>query len=145
MQSRKLTDDVSVAPQLTVDDVAEVAAAGFQSLICHRPDGEAPGQAEYTAIAAAAEAAGLVVHYQPVVSGRMTDVDADTFADFIRELPKPILAYCRTGTRCTALWALASAGGPMSVDEILKSAADAGYDMAALEPALEARVARSKD
>ncbi len=138
MQARKLTDQVSVAPQITADDIAEAAAAGFKSIICHRPDGEEAGQPQYQEIAVAAEKAGLTVRYQPVVSGQMQEGDADTFATLIEDLPKPILAYCRTGTRCTALWSLAQAG-EYAPDEIISRAAEAGYDMRGLLPAITAR------
>jgi uncharacterized protein (TIGR01244 family) len=58
---------------------------------------------------AAARAAGLAVEYQPVVSGAMTQDDVLKFAELLKTLPEPVLAYCRTGTRCTHLFNAASA------------------------------------
>lgn len=106
---RPLTDDFAVAPQLAPEDMQAVAQAGYKSVIINRPDGE--GGAEQPASAdviAAATAAGLVIEYQPVVSGAMTLEDVERFKKLLKQLPAPVLAYCRTGTRCTHLYNAAS-------------------------------------
>ncbi|WP_309605754.1 beta-lactamase hydrolase domain-containing protein, partial [Phenylobacterium sp.] len=41
---RRVTEDLSVAPQIGVADVAEAARQGFSLIINNRPDGEEPGQ-----------------------------------------------------------------------------------------------------
>jgi len=103
---RPLSPDFAVAPQLTPEDMAEVAAAGYKSVIINRPDYEGgPDQPTAAAVSQAAQAAGLRIEYQPVVSGGMTMDDVTRFAELLRTLPGPILAYCRTGTRCTNLYA----------------------------------------
>jgi len=105
-----LSPEVSVAPQLGPGDMARVAAAGFRSVIINRPDFE--GGADQPAsvdVMAAASAAGLRCVYQPVVSGAMTADDVARFAELVNTLPTPVLAYCRTGTRCTVLYQAASA------------------------------------
>jgi len=100
-----LSPEVSVAPQLGPQDMAAVAAAGFKSLIINRPDFEAgPEQPSAAAVSEAAINVGLRCVYQPVISGAMTQADIDQFADLLATLPRPILAYCRTGTRCTVLY-----------------------------------------
>ena len=58
-------------------------------------------------IAAAAKAAGLEYAFQPVISGQITEENVATFARYINELPKPVLAFCRTGNRCNNLYQLA--------------------------------------
>jgi uncharacterized protein (TIGR01244 family) len=104
-----LTDTFSVAPQLSAEDMQAVADAGFKSVIINRPDLEGgPDQPSSQDVMAAARAAGLAVEYQPVVSGAMTQEDVDRFAQLLDELPVPILAYCRTGTRCANLFRAAS-------------------------------------
>lgn len=104
-----LNPDFAVAPQLQPADMAAVAAAGFKSVIINRPDYEAgPDQPTAAAVIAAAKAAGLAVEYQPVVSGGMTTQDVERFSELLNTLPKPILAYCRTGTRCTVLYRAAT-------------------------------------
>jgi len=107
---KPLTDAFSVSPQLSADDMAAVAAAGYKSLIINRPDyEEGPAQPTSADVMVAAQAVGLVVQYQPVVSGAMTPEDVVTFADLLKRLPAPVLAYCRSGTRCTKLFEAAQA------------------------------------
>lgn len=104
-----LSPDFAVAPQLQPDDMAAVAAAGFKSVIINRPDYEAgPDQPTAASVMAAAKAAGLTVEYQPVVSGAMTTQDVERFSELLNTMPKPILAYCRTGTRCSVLYRAAT-------------------------------------
>lgn len=128
MDIKILTKDLSVSPQISVDDVRILAEQGFKSLVCHRPDGEGADQVNFAEIKATAEEFGLVAIHQPVTSGKVTDEDAQTFKQLMSELPKPMFAYCRTGTRCTTVWALAQAT-EMSTVEILQTAKNAGYDM----------------
>ena len=106
-----LNSDFAVAPQLQPGDMAAVAAAGFKSVIINRPDYEAgPDQPTAEQVSTAARAAGLAVEYQPVVSGAMTAQDVERFSELLAQLPKPILAYCRSGTRCTVLYRAATGG-----------------------------------
>lgn len=136
MDLRKITEDFSVSPQIDCEDLPAIAAAGFRSVLCNRPDGEDPGQPRYDAVAAAAAASGLTVRAVPVVSGQMTREDLDAFRTALDEMPKPILAYCRSGTRCTMLWSLARFG-EIESGEILRATAAAGYDMSGLIAQLE--------
>jgi len=104
-----LNDDFAVAPQLGPDDMQKVAEAGYKSVIINRPDGEGGSDQPLSAdVIAAAEAAGLTIEYQPVVSGAMTPEDVNRFKQLLDTLPHPVLAYCRTGTRCTHLYNAAS-------------------------------------
>jgi sulfide:quinone oxidoreductase len=134
MSARKLTESVSVASQIAPTDVEGLAAAGFRALICNRPDNEEPGQPDYRAIERAAHAAGLQIRFVPLASGQPPDerLVAD-FRQALDELPSPVLAYCRSGTRSTALWCLAEAGH-RPLDDILTRALAAGYDMRGLAP-----------
>ena len=72
----------------------------------------------------------------PIVSGVVTEEAADRFRQALDQMPGPILAYCRSGTRCAILWALSQAG-TQSPDDILKATSDAGYDLSALAPRLK--------
>jgi sulfide:quinone oxidoreductase len=130
MQPKTLTPELAVSPQIATADLPAIAAAGFRSVICNRPDGEGADQASFPEIEAAAKAAGLEVAYLPVVSGRVSDEDAAAFARVFAQLPKPVLAYCRSGTRSTTLWALAAASGGKPLPDILGAARGAGYDLA---------------
>jgi sulfide:quinone oxidoreductase len=139
---RKLTDQLSVAPQLEPSDAEALKSAGFQSVLCNRPDYEADGQPAYRDVAGAIDALGIATEFQPVSNQVITDDDVDRFADHLEALAGPVLAYCRSGTRCTVLWALSEAG-KRPIDEILAIAQGAGYSLDALRPRLEAREADS--
>lgn len=128
MSFKFLTTDLAVSAQIAPGDVADIAAAGFKSILANRPDQEGDGQPEFAAIAHEAEKHGLTARYMPVVSGAMSSDDARAFADAMEELPKPVLAYCRSGTRCAMLWGWSEAGA-RPADEIVALGADAGYDL----------------
>ncbi|AZW32630.1 TIGR01244 family protein [Bordetella bronchiseptica GA96-01] len=105
---KPLTENFAVAPQLAPADMADVAAAGYKSVIINRPDFEGgPDQPTAADVSQAALALGLQVEYQPVVGSAMTAADVARFAELLRTMPGPVLAYCRTGTRCTNLFAAA--------------------------------------
>ncbi|PRX38146.1 sulfide:quinone oxidoreductase [Meinhardsimonia xiamenensis] len=137
MDIRKLDDRLSVAPQITPAEVTEAAALGFRAIICNRPDGEAPGQPTFEEIERAAKAAGLEARLIPVASGGLPPTQAVAeMARALDELPGPVLAFCRSGTRSTILWALAQAGRRPAA-QIVAAAREAGYDIAPLAPLLE--------
>jgi sulfide:quinone oxidoreductase len=129
MQINKVTDALSVGPQIAASDVTAIRDAGFRAIICNRPDGEGADQPNFEEIEAAAREAGLEARYLPVTSGMVQDADATTFGQALMELPGPVLAYCRTGTRSATLWSLSEAGR-RPVPEILAATREAGYDMA---------------
>jgi uncharacterized protein (TIGR01244 family) len=92
--------------------MAAVAAAGFKSVIINRPDYESgPDQPTAEQVSVAAREAGLRVEYQPVVSGAMTQDDVVRFAELLQTMPAPVLAYCRSGTRCSVLYRAATGNG----------------------------------
>jgi len=128
MEIKRIDDEISVAPQILASDIPAIAEAGFRTVICNRPDGESEDQQLYADIAAAARAAGISIIHQPVDGRNVTDEDGALFGKLLDNAPKPVLAYCRTGTRCTVLWCL-SRSGKLAVNEILGKAAAAGYDM----------------
>ncbi|QFS87061.1 MULTISPECIES: TIGR01244 family sulfur transferase [unclassified Marinobacter] len=135
MDIRKIDETLSVAPQISVQDVAEIARLGFRTLVANRPDREEPGQPAMADIEAAAREHGLEWVFLPVESGNITDQDVDQFTPMIRNADKPVLAFCRSGTRCTVLWAL-SAARETQPEEILSKAHRAGYDITGLIPRL---------
>ena len=131
MDIRKITEELSVAPQIRSDDVSAIAAAGFRAVICNRPDGESSDQPCCGDMEAVVKASGMAWRMQPVRSGGVTQADADAFDALMAELPKPVLAYCRSGTRCATLWCL-SQSGKRPLPEIIERARAAGYDMTAV-------------
>src|SRR5262245_35016440 len=106
MNYRQIAEDYAVSPQISVADIAAIKAAGFKSVICNRPDNEDPGQPSADTIKAAVEAAGLEFLWIPVISGQLTADNVEDQADALQSLPGPVFAYCRSGTRCTNLYAL---------------------------------------
>ncbi len=135
MDIRKIDDSISVAPQITVADVADIARLGFKTLVANRPDREEPGQPAMADIEAAAAEHGLSWVYMPVESGNITDADVDRFGAMIRDASQPVFAFCRSGTRCTVLWSLSNAR-EHDPQDILSKAQRAGYDITGLIPRL---------
>ncbi|CAM0997173.1 Beta-lactamase hydrolase-like protein phosphatase-like domain-containing protein [Rhodanobacter sp. Root179] len=134
MQPRQLTEQLSVAPQIAAADMPAIVAQGFRSVVNNRPDGEEPGQPDNAGLEAAALAAGLEWRHIPVVSGKVNDDQVRSFSEALAQLPGPVLAFCRSGTRCSALWALSSDD---TVDNILATTEAAGYDLSILRGWLE--------
>ncbi len=99
------TENFATAPQLEPQHLAQVAAAGFKTLINNRPDGEAgPTQPSSAQMEAAARAVGMDYYFFPVVMGMMDEQHARDFSALLAKVHGPVLAYCRTGTRSTYLW-----------------------------------------
>ncbi|WP_135506663.1 TIGR01244 family sulfur transferase [Roseovarius aestuariivivens] len=138
MDIRPLTDDFAVAPQIDPSELPQIKAAGYASILCNRPDGEEPGQPNFATIEAAAKAEGLEVAWVPIVSGMVTPEALTDFASALEDMPKPILAYCRSGTRCTMLWTIAR-HGTLPDTELQARTAQAGYDMSGLLRQLQGR------
>jgi len=129
MDLKAIDKGLSVSPQISPAAVAEISKRGFRSIICNRPDGEGADQPTFAEIEKAAKKAGLEARYLPVVSGRVQDEDAEKFGEALAELPKPVFAYCRTGTRSATLWSLDQGAKGTPLPDILAATKQAGYDM----------------
>lgn len=102
---KKLDEKITVSGQISVDDVAAIAAAGYKSIICNRPDGEGgENQPASTALENAAKAAGLQFAYLPVAIGQVSDEKCSAFHQLMTTLPGPVLAFCNSGNRARALY-----------------------------------------
>lgn len=102
---RQVGPDVSVAAQLDPAAMAWAARLGFRSVINNRPDFEAgPDQPTSQAVEAAATAAGLTYVYLPVAPAFQSPQDIARMAELVATLPKPILAFCRSGARSGKLY-----------------------------------------
>lgn len=123
-----LTPNVSALPQPEIADIAELADRGYRSIISNRPNGESPDQPDWNDIKAAATARGMEAVHIPVVASAITEADVRNFWQALERLPKPIVAFCRTGTRSTLLWAFANQAS-LTVDERIEIAAKGGYDL----------------
>ncbi|NNE87165.1 MAG: TIGR01244 family phosphatase [Silicimonas sp.] len=140
MDIRQISDLLSVSPQITEADLSALRDAGFRSIICNRPDGEEADQPTFQKIATAAKKLGIEARHIPVAGGMVSDADAAAFRAALDEMPKPILAYCRSGTRSATLWALARAD-ELPLAAILGATQRAGYDMSCLVPRISDRLA----
>ncbi|HEX4741087.1 MAG TPA: TIGR01244 family sulfur transferase [Caulobacteraceae bacterium] len=127
---RRVTDSFWVSPQISVADVAEAKAQGFQVIINNRPDGEAPDQPAGAEIAAAARAAGMEYLAAPV-SGRPSPQAVESVAGATADPSKKVLAFCRSGTRSIFTWAIGQAG-QRETDELVRLGDAAGYDLRAV-------------
>ena len=103
---RSIHPDFAVAGQLQPDQIEAVAAAGFKTIICARPDNEEPGQPSFATIASAAERAGLMTAYIPI-SGGIGEGALIRMEQALKDLPKPMYGYCRSGARAGSLFSAA--------------------------------------
>jgi len=102
---RPIAPDVCVAPQLDPAAMAEAARQGFRSVVNNRPDFEhGPDQPTNAALQAAAIAAGLEYRHLPVDGAFQSPEQIAAFARLLQELPRPLLAFCRSGARSTRLY-----------------------------------------
>ena len=128
MDIRPLVPGLAVAPQIAAAELIELKKAGYRAIICNRPDGEGADQPLFAEIAYAAKAVGIEAHYLPAESGKVSDEQGVAFGQLFDSLPKPVLAYCRTGMRSTTMWALSQANS-QALPALLESAKNAGFDL----------------
>lgn len=126
---RKLDETISVAGQITPADIAEAAAMGFTFVINNRPDDEQPGQPTAAEIEEAAKAAGLGYRAIPITHAGFSDNQVTAMQEALEATPGPILAFCRSGTRSTLVWALARARMGDDAETLQSKAQAAGYDL----------------
>ena len=102
--ARKLSDHFSVYGQILPQDMQAIASAGFRSIICNRPNSEEASQPTYAEIEAAAKIAGLQTTFLPVSPSGISAGQAEKFVELLKQLPHPVLAFCRSGARSAGLW-----------------------------------------
>jgi sulfide:quinone oxidoreductase len=141
MAYQRVNKDLSVAGQLQPGELGALREAGFRSIICNRPDGEAPDQPSFGAIEEQARKLCMQARYLPVVPGAIGAEHGVAFGALLAELPKPILGYCRTGRRSATLWAL-SESGRQPVADILAATMGAGFDLGELAARMAGDVER---
>ena len=139
-QLEKIADYLYVSDQLKDERFAKRAASyGIKTVICNRPDGEAPDQPSFEQVKAWLNANGIEqVIYMPVVMDGITDETLDHFQATVANSEAPIMAYCRTGTRSSMLWALNQARRGVEVNSLIKAASLANIDLEPQRHRLEA-------
>ena len=140
---RTLSDRVFASPQLTLADVEAARVLDVGTIINNRPEGEAEDQTPGRDIEAAAHAAGMTYVAIPIIPGSFGESEVRAMAAALNQANGKVLAYCRTGTRSTLLWALAEALGGKPIDAIASAASAAGYDVSPVLPMMADLAARA--
>jgi sulfide:quinone oxidoreductase len=135
MKFAKINTELTVSDQITIEDLKEIQAQGYKTIFCNRPDQESEGQLTFSTIEKEAQNLGIKAIHQPVIGGQISDDDIAQFGSYFELAQKPIFAYCRTGTRCSMLWALSHVK-TLPIDEILSKAQIAGYDLSPIKDRL---------
>ena len=130
---RKIDDHFLAAPQIAARDIAEAKAMGITMIINNRPDGEEPDAPQGPEIEVAAKAAGLHYVAIPVTHAGFSGPQVAAMAVALEEATGPVLAYCRSGSRSTLLWALARTQLGDDKVTLQVKAARAGYDLSSIE------------
>ena len=129
----RINDQLSVAGQITPAEVTTLVNQGFWTIINNRPDNEEPGQPAAVTVEAEAKRQGLQYLYQPVTTATISKADVTAFHNALQRAPKPVLAHCRSGTRCYLLWGLSQVlfdnASPLA---IVAEASHKGYDLRVL-------------
>jgi uncharacterized protein (TIGR01244 family) len=135
---RTVTDRFLASPQISTADVAEAASQGVKLIINNRPDGEDPNQPSGAAIAAAAREAGLDYVAIPVTHAGFSVPQVQAMRAALDGNDGKTLAFCRSGTRSTLLWALAEADNGRDPETVANEAAGAGYDVSPIRSIMDA-------
>ena len=114
MQITRLSEDFLVAPQIDPYDMPAIQALGIAVIICNRPDGEAPDQPNFSDVKSAAEKVGITAVYIPMENAEISDSLIAQFHLAMEQMPRPVLAYCRTGNRSSVLWSAYNADHSVS-------------------------------
>lgn len=144
MEIRQLTPEYAVSPQIALEDLAELKAAGFTTVIDNRPDAEIPADLHTPVMRQAAEALGLTFVANPVIGGALTMENVEAQKAAIAAANGPVFAYCASGNRSSIVWALSHAGH-RSPDELISIPARFGYNLEHLRGTLESMAAKHKD
>ncbi|NQX96029.1 MAG: TIGR01244 family phosphatase [Erythrobacter sp.] len=139
---RKLSETVFASPQIEIADVESAKAQGVTLIVNNRPDGEDPSAPQSAEIEAAAKVAGLSYVSIPVGHSGFSEPQIDQMVAALETADGAALAYCRSGTRSTFLWALAKAKQGGDPEAIVSAAMSAGYDVGSIRPMLDMLSAR---
>ena len=134
---RRIEDGIFASPQIEIEDVATAREMGIALIINNRPEDESPDQTPGAAIEAAARAAGIAYVAIPVTHAGFSEAQVRGMVEALKDANGPVLASCRPATRSTLLWALAEASKGRSPDELARCAANGGYDVGPVRPAMD--------
>jgi len=139
----KLSEQVWASPQIDEETVALAALQGVRLIVINRPEDESHDQTPGPIIEAAARAAGLGYVAIPVTHAGFSEHQVTAMAEALGSAEGKVLAYCRSGTRSTLLWALAQASSGAEPADLARQAAAAGYDVSPIAPLLDMLASRA--
>lgn len=140
---RKITDQFLASPQIAVSDLPLAVQLGVTLVINNRPEGEADDQTPGADMEAAVRAAGLEYCAIPITHAGFSAAQVEAMKAALEGAQGPVLAYCRSGTRSTLLWALAQASRGEDPDAIAEQAARGGYDITPVRAIVDMLAAKS--
>ncbi len=132
----RIDERTLVSGQIRADHMAALRANGVTMIVNNRPDGEEPNQPSAPELEAAARAAGLDYRHIPVAGGFSAD-QVDAMVEALEAAEGTVIAFCKSGTRSTFLWALARAQQGDPAEELMRKAVQAGYDLTPIERYLQ--------
>ncbi|MBT8107785.1 MAG: TIGR01244 family phosphatase [Gammaproteobacteria bacterium] len=100
----RMSEACAVAGQIRPEDVANIAADGFTTVVCNRPDLEEFGQPLADDIRRECESHELAFHFIPIDRSGLTVNMVEEFRRVVDESAGPVLAYCRSGQRSAVIW-----------------------------------------
>ena len=133
---RRIDERTLVAGQIRPEDMEALKAGGIGMIVNNRPDNEEAGQPSSAEMEVAAREAGISYRSIPVASG-FSAHQVEAMSEALEKAEGQVLAFCRSGTRSTFLWALARARRGDRTEELMQKAAAAGYDLRPIEPLLQ--------
>lgn len=104
MRIKRLNGMITVATQVALSDLQKISDRGYKTIICNRPDFEGDLQPKFDDLAKRAQSIGVETAHIPVHLKGITEQNKSDFYTAIENLPKPILAFCRSGSRPAELW-----------------------------------------
>ncbi|MDO4998314.1 MAG: TIGR01244 family sulfur transferase [Neisseria sp.] len=138
MSIYQLTENLYIAPQLSEADAEQAKQLGIKTVICNRPDGEEAGQASFEQVQNwLANTDAQTFHHQPVVASQISAADVAQFQQLLQNSDTPTLAYCRTGTRSSLLWAYHAVQNGISVEDAIAAAAKAQVNLSSFAERLQ--------
>lgn len=119
----------TVSAQVATDQMSTLVSRGVKSIVVNRPDGEAADQPTFAELQELAQQLGIQIVHIPITPGQFEADEISSFSNALNDLPKPVHAFCRTGTRSITLWALAQAQDGEDVNSLIATASGAGFDI----------------
>ena len=140
----RLTPEFAIGPQITPVDFEQLRAEGYAAVLNARPDDELGDYLLAQDAEQHAKAHGLAYHHSPTQNHDIFEQEAiDRFESALAELPRPIFAHCKSGTRAAILWALVAARH-RPVEAVIATLRDAGQDLDFLEQEMRDSAAQGR-